>query len=118
MARETPNYTLKITQGATLNLPMTWRDSAGAAIDVTSYTAVLRAKEKISDSANVLDMTSANSQIVVGNTNGIFTLALTAAETAALSFRKAIYQMEVTSPAGVVTRLIQGTVLVSTELIV
>jgi hypothetical protein len=44
----------------------------------------------------------------VGTTDGKFTLALTAAETTALAAGNYVYDLEVTSPGGVVTRLLEG----------
>jgi hypothetical protein len=58
--------------------------------------------------------TGFNAGIVVDAT-GTVTLALTAAQSAALDFDRAYYDIEIVSPAGVVTRLVQGTVTLSRE---
>lgn len=118
MARKTPFYAMTIYQGANLTLPLTWKDSAGAAIDVTGYSARLVARQNTVDDPILMDLTSGAGTIVVGTTDGLFTITMTAAQTAALDFDQANYQMEVTSGSGYVTRLLQGTVTLSKELVV
>jgi len=56
----------------------------------------------------IVSLTSSNGKITVGTTNGKFTLNLTVAETTALAAGQYVYDLEVTSPGGVVTRLLEG----------
>lgn len=118
MARKTPTYNFTINQGADYDTTLTWKDGATppVPIDVTGYTAQLIARENTASDPVILDMNNVNSQIIVGTTDGTFRLVLTAAETAALNFDKTKYQLEVVSPSGFVTRLMQGTITLSTEL--
>lgn len=118
MARTTPVYNFTINQGATFSTPLTWKDANNNPIDVTGYSAKLIARLNTVDDPVLLEMSDVNSRIVVGTTDGRFTLQMTAAETAALDFDKAKYQMEITSGSGEVTRLLSGVVTLSDELVV
>ena len=57
---------------------------------------------------SIVTLTSANGKITVGTTDGMFTLALTATETTALTAGNYVYDLEVTAPDGTVTRLLEG----------
>lgn len=106
-------YTLYIEQGTTFTRTVVWRDSTGTAKDVTGYTAALQIRETI-DSDTVLVSLTSSAGIAVGTTNGQFVITMTATQTSAIKVDKAVYDLEVTKSA-VVTRLLQGDVVVSRE---
>lgn len=109
-------YNFTIEQGATFSKVITWSDSNGALIDLTSYTAAMKARVNKSDSATVIISSggSQNLTITLGGALGTITLAMTAAQTAALSFDKAYYDLELTL-SGTVTRLLKGIITLDKE---
>ena len=110
------SYNLEIQQGATLALVATWKDSAGTAVDLTGYTARMNVRETYASSTAILTLTTANSGITLGGATGTITLAATAAATAALTAPfSGVYDLELVSSAGVVTRLLEGVATVSPE---
>jgi hypothetical protein len=108
-------YNMTIDQGTTVSIDFQYRTSAGVVIPLTSYTARMQARPTPSSAVTVMDATTTNGQLVVTGATGTVTLTLTAAQSAALDFDRAYYDIEIVSPAGVVTRLVQGTVTLSRE---
>ena len=103
-------------QGATLSLVATWRDSAGTAINLTGYTARMNVRETYSSSSAILTLTTENAGITLGGAAGTITLTATATATAALTEPfSGVYDLELVSAGGVVTRLLQGAATVSPE---
>lgn len=108
-------YNMTIDQGTTVSVQFAYRTAANAVIDLTGYTARMQARPTISSAVTVMDATTANGQLTVTGATGIVTLGLTAAQSAALDFDRAYYDLEIVDSAGVVTRLVQGTVTLSRE---
>lgn len=108
-------YDIYIEQGATYNQPLVWKDSSGTAVNVTGYTARMQIRKTIDATTIILTLTTENGRITVGGANGLITLLVSAADTAALTTFCGVYDLEVISPAGVVTRLLEGQVEVSKE---
>ena len=112
-------YDFTIEQGATFSRVLTWRDDAGALVNLTGYTARMHLRTSITAvDPPALTLTDANSRIILGGAAGTITLALTATETAALGTPGAastfVYDLELVSGA-TVTRLLEGTVTVDPE---
>jgi hypothetical protein len=61
-----------------------------------------------------LELTTANGRVSLTSA-GVITLSLTATETAALAAGRYVYDLELVSSGGVVTRLLEGVVTVSPE---
>jgi hypothetical protein len=103
-----------IEQGANWQLTATWKDSAGAAVNLTGYTARLKVKDKYGGT-QLLSITSSDS-ITLGGAAGTITINVAAATTAALAApASGVYDLELVSGAGVVTRLLEGTVKIAPE---
>jgi len=103
-------YTIVIEKGATYPTdPMTWKDSSGNAIDLTGYTARLQMRE-IDNVALILTLTTENGGITLGGTAGTIVLNISAATTSAITQSDGIYDLEVVSSSGTVTRLLEGSV--------
>ena len=109
-------FDITINQGATFELTITWKDSAGTAINLTGYTARLNVRETYSSSTAVLTLTTENGGITLGGAAGTITLAATATATAALTAPfSGVYDLELVSGGAVVTRLLEGVATVSPE---
>lgn len=106
---------LTIDQGATFALTLTWKDSTGALINLTGFTARAQVRASYSAAAKLLDLTTENGGITLGGVAGTVALLASAATTATLPPGFGVWDLELVSPGGVVTRLVQGTVTISPE---
>ena len=96
-----------IEQGATFNTTINVEDTAGAAINLYGYTAnSMMRKSYYSSSATTITST------VTGTANGEITLTVSATNTAALTPGRYVYDVIITSPTSVVTRVVEGIVTV------
>lgn len=108
-------FDITINQGETFQLTLTWKDSAGTAIDLTGYSARMQVRETYSSSSTIVSLTQA-SGITLGGAAGTIAILISAATTAALTAPfSGVYDLELVSGAGIVTRLVQGTATVSPE---
>jgi len=83
------------------------KDSAGVAVNLTSYTANSSMRKSFySSTANNFTAT------VTGNANGQITLTMTAAETANLTPGRYVYDLLITDGSGTKSRVIEGIVSV------
>ena len=106
-------YDFEIEQGTTLNKQMVWKDSTGAPVDLSGYTARMQLRPSISSDTVLLDLTTENGGITLGGALGTITLHFTDAQTSALT-KGGVYDIEVVT-GGNVTRLIQGAISLSKE---
>jgi hypothetical protein len=102
-----------IEQGATFNLLMTWKID-NVAVNLTGYTARLQARVDVEDTETVLSLTT-GSGITLGGALGTISLDRTATQTAVLPTGEFVYDLELQSGGGVVTRLVQGQLTISAE---
>lgn len=114
------DYTIE--QGATWEQDVWWEDSNGNPIDLTGYTARMQARAAAGDPGTLVDLTTENGGIVLVPAEGKITLVMDADATAALDWpagrhvaSNGIYQLELESPTGFVTRLLKGTLTLDPE---
>lgn len=108
-------YDLTILQGATFELRVIWQDSSRAAISLTGYTARMQIRERLSATTTLANLSTENGGITLGGAAGTVDLLLTAAETAAISAVRGVYDLELVSATGVVSRVLGGNVDFSKE---
>ena len=99
---------VKITRGARFAHTFTWRTTAGAAVNVTGYSAEFTLNDR--SGAEILSVTSPTS-ITLGGTAGTVVVTLTEAQTTALdraTDHAGTYSLVLTSPGGAVTVLSSG----------
>jgi hypothetical protein len=84
--------------------------------DLAGYSARMdvRAKADI-DSAVLLTLSTINGRIALDNDAKTIALTISAADTAALDFKRGVYDLELESPDGVITALAYGTFAVLAE---
>jgi len=107
-------YSFVIDQGANWNLNLTYKDSTGAAINLTGYTAAMQFRLTSSTVTSALSLSSGSGISITGAT-GTIAITATAAQTGSMSADKYDYDLEITSASGVVTRLIQGVATVNAQ---
>ena len=114
-----------IFQGATFNQTLFYETGEPSApVNLTGYSAKMHIRSKPESKALILELSTAtgggNGRITLG-TNGDFTtgainLFISASDTASLSVcQNAVYDLELTS-GSVVTRILQGNVIISPEI--
>jgi len=87
----------------------------GTPVDLTGFTADMQIRQNVQSSTILYEASTANGAIVLGGTAGTITLTIPASATAGFTWIKGVYDMNLTSSGGIVTRLLQGTVVVSPE---
>ena len=105
-------YDLLIEQGATFSQLVTYKE-AGVAINLTGYTARMQVRSTLESATTVVELTTANVRIALGGAAGTITLTISAADTAALTAGRGVYDLELVSGSGIVTRLLQGVATIS-----
>lgn len=83
--------------------------------DLTGYEARMQARVDVSDATPVLDLSSTAGDIVVGGANGVVRVVIPAAVTEALDFDQAYYSIEIVSPTGEVSAVMNGTLTLARE---
>jgi hypothetical protein len=63
----------------------------------------------------LIELTTTNSRITLGGTAGTVTLTISATDTAALTPGKYVYDLELVSGGGIVSRIIEGNFVVKAE---
>jgi hypothetical protein len=107
------SYNFTIEQGATFNLLMTWKID-NVAVNLTGYTARLQARIDVDETETILSLTT-GAGITLGGAAGTITLDQTATQTALLPKGEYVYDLELQSSGGIVTRLLQGELNISAE---
>ena len=96
---------LNIEQYATFSTTVNVEDTQGSALNLSGYSAASQIRKSYySSSANSF------SAIITGTANGEITLSMTAANTANLSPGRYLYDLVITAPSGVKTRVVEGIV--------
>ena len=104
-----------IEQGATFNPVLTYEDENAAPIDLTGYDARMQIRSSKTATSFIHELTVLNSGIVLGGAAGTTTLFISDTDTAAFTFKQAVYDLELISSGGIVTRLLEGNVTLRTE---
>jgi tRNA threonylcarbamoyladenosine modification (KEOPS) complex Pcc1 subunit len=105
-------YDILIEQGATFSQVITYKE-AGVAVNLTGYTARMQVRATLESASTLVELTTANSRIALGGTAGTINLTIAADDTAALTSGLGVYDLELVSGSGIVTRLLQGVCTIS-----
>jgi hypothetical protein len=109
-------YDITIEQGATFKWSITWRDDGGLLTNLTGYTARMQVRPSVHDpNPPLLDLTTQNGAITLGGAAGTIVVVASATQTAAITNKKGVYDLELVDATGFVTRLLQGSVGFSHE---
>lgn len=85
-------------------------------IDISGYTARMQIRRTLESSTPMISLTTENNRLVInpGDANNQVTITLTDEETSTLT-TSGVYDLEIESPDGVVSRVLQGAVTLSLE---
>ena len=103
-------YNLYVDQGSTFTVAINLTESDSSAKDLTNHSARSQMRRSYYSVSNT--QFSAN---VTDAANGVITLSLTDGQTSGLKPGRYVYDIELVSPANVITRIIEGIVIVSPE---
>lgn len=109
------NRDLQVVQGATLIEVLTWKDSTGALVNLTGYTAKMMARATFDSPTPFLTLSTTDATIVLGGAAGTITLKASAAVTAALASLPGVYDLFLTDSSGNATCLLQGKFIVGRD---
>jgi hypothetical protein len=107
---------LNCYQGASFDYTLTWQ-TGGSAVNLTGYSARMQVRETY-DSASTLVSLTSGTGITLGGTAGTILLELSATQTAAIDSTpngQYVYDLELASSVGYVTRLVEGTFTIKPE---
>lgn len=105
------NYDIVIEQGATFTFTVTV-----TGLNLTGYTARMQGRPSHASPDKVFNLTSSSGISIAPATNSILTITISATATAAISAPSSgVYDLEIESGGGVVTRILQGTYQVTPE---
>jgi hypothetical protein len=111
---QAPGYLdLDCYQGANFDYQLTWTNS-GTAVNLTGYTSRMQVRQYADSTATVLSFVNGTG-ITLGGTAGTITLAAVATATSAVESGQYVYDLELVSGAGYVTRLVEGNFVVYAE---
>ncbi len=108
-------HDILIEQGATFRLNLVWKDSAGVPVNLTGYSARMQVRRSLNSSEPLLNLTTSNGAITLGGAAGTIAVVAAATLTDDINARSAVYDLELQSADGTVTRLIEGRATISPE---
>jgi tRNA threonylcarbamoyladenosine modification (KEOPS) complex Pcc1 subunit len=79
-----------------------------------NHTARMQVRRTVDSATPLITLTTENGRIFIGGNDGLITLIISAADTAALT-SSGVYDLEIISASGLVSRVIQGTFTLSPE---
>lgn len=108
-------YNIVCDAGATLTRTLTWSDSAGSLVNLSGYTGRMQVRADVESSDTILSLTTSNGGLTLGGVAGTVLITVSATESATLTAGDYVYDLELVSAGGTVTRLVQGQFTVRPE---
>ena len=110
------NVNIRIDQGATFDRTFVWK-SNNVAKDLTGYIARIQIRETPDAASPLYNKTQADADITITAATGTIEWNISATDTAALDFDRALWALEMEDGSGNVTRLLEGNVRLSKEVV-
>ena len=107
-------YNILCPQGTTLIKRMTYSID-DLPVDLTGFTARMQVRETYNADNFILELTTENGGIVLGDANGTIEITISHATTSLIRPKEYVYDLEIVSPLDVVLRLIEGRFIVTPE---
>lgn len=103
-------YDFTLEQGSTFTRDFIYKDANGAVVNLSGYTARMQIRQFKESEEKLIEATTANGKLVISGTLGQISLTILPSDTNSVKFAQGVYDLEIESPGGVVTRIIQGVV--------
>lgn len=104
-------HNLLIEKNATFSRVFVWRGGNKRPINTTGYDAKLQIRAV--DGTILIELSVANTRIVLGGTFGTIKLIMSVADMAGFTWTAGVYDLILTAPDGTKLRLLEGKVSVS-----
>lgn len=107
---------IKLDQGATNRKLVTWKTGDPALpVDLTGCTATAQLRSTVTSTEVLGTLSTALGTIILGGNTGTVELIFKPELTIGVSWRSAVYDMEITFPNTDITRLLEGAIALSPE---
>lgn len=107
-------YNIVCPQGSTLDQQLTYSID-DIDVNLTGYSARMQVREKHTSATASVNLTNTNGGIVLGGALGTINIVVSAAQSSELVAKEYVYDLELVSSSGTVTRLIEGKFIVTPE---
>ena len=101
-------------QGSTFTRTLVYKVDS-VAVDLTGYSARMQVRKSVTDSSTLLSLSTDTGEIVITGSTGTITITINATSMSSISAGNWVYDLEIVSSGGVVTRLIEGRFIVTPE---
>lgn len=106
---------LVMQQGSDFNHVVSVTDNDGSIFVLTGYTARMQVRSAVASATVLSELSTANGMITVNALAGQLTLSIPNAVTSTYTWRSGVYDLEIISAGGVVTRIMEGNMTLSLE---
>lgn len=107
-------YNMVCPQGSTFNQELTYSINA-VNVNLSGYTAKMQIRASHTATTPLLTLTTENGGIALGGSSGTISLNIAASTTTGFTPKEYVYDLELISTGGNVTRLIEGKFIVTPE---
>lgn len=109
-------FRLEIDQGATFRRRFVWKTGTPPVpVDLTGCTARMQIRPDITSDEVLVELTTENGGITLGDADGTIDLYISAEDTAKVEAAIGVYDLELVTADGDVDRVLSGTVTISPE---
>lgn len=108
-------YDIIADQGATFLRTISLKSSKKDPVPLTNYTGRMHIRETVSDIDIIEAQTTANGRITIGESAGTITILIPPVDMEQITPGIYVYDVEIESPAGEVTRVVHGKFTVRPE---
>lgn len=108
-------YDFEIEQGTTFEKTFRWKDVNEDPVNLTGAEIRMQIRRSVNSDDVLLELSTTNGRIISGGATGDITLRLVESVSAAIEWRRGVYDLEVEASDGTVTRLLQGAITISRE---
>lgn len=109
------HYDFSIPQGTDLSVPFRLKDGEGTPIRLEGFSVRMQLRRFVSAEDVIDKLSTDNGRISVDVEEGMFTLSFPNEVTKSLPSGQLVYDIELVSPDGHVTRIVEGRIRVTAE---
>lgn len=107
-------YDIATEQGSNYGSVVTYEDDSGALVNLTGFTARMQVRTYAGSPIPSLSLANSNG-LTLGGAAGTVTIAIPAESLSAVRAGGYVYDLEIQSPGGVVTKLLSGKFTIEQE---
>lgn len=106
-------YNIKMEQGSTFLRTFNITDDEGTVVDLTDYIARMQIRSDVAASSVIVSCSTLANYMNIDGSSGTIVVSIPATVTSTFTNTSGVYDLELESPDGVVTRLLEGNVRLS-----